>query len=83
MLTILIPIALVRDLKLLSPFSTTATGMTIASFGIICWYILKEPLTLIDRKQYGELKDIPLFFCTVLFAMEAIGVVSTNLLDQL
>lgn len=79
----LILISWVRDLKLLSPFSTIATGMTIASFGIIFGYILNEPLSFAGREQFGQLEAIPLFFSTVLFAMEAIGVVSKNLLEQL
>lgn len=78
---LLIPLVLitwVKDLKLLSPFSAIATGMTLASFGITFGYILSEPLSFAGRTKFGQLEAIPLFFSTVLFAMEAIGVVSKN-----
>lgn len=65
----------VRNLKYLAPFSTIANIITMVSFGIICYYIFREPITLEGREPGGELKNFPLYFGTVLFALEAIGVV--------
>lgn len=79
MVYILIPLILiswVRNLKLLAPFSSIATCLTIASFTLIFYYIFRETPSFTDREPVGTIKSIPLFFGTVLFAMEAIGMVS-------
>ncbi|KOB76941.1 Amino acid transporter, partial [Operophtera brumata] len=78
MLCILLPLVLinwVRDLKYLAPFSAIANAVTIASFGIICYYIFRETPTLEGKVPAGNLANFPLFFGTVLFALEAIGVI--------
>lgn len=80
MLCILLPLVLinwVRDLKYLAPFSAIANAVTIVSFGIICYYIFKDTPTLDGKVPAGKLANFPLFFGTVLFALEAIGVVSS------
>lgn len=66
----------VRNLKYLAPFSSIANCVTIVSFGIIAYYIFRDPIELEGRRAVGSLKEFPLFFGTVLFALEAIGVVS-------
>lgn len=66
----------IRNLKYLAPFSTFANFITMVSFGLILYYIFETPFTLEDRHAVGEIKNFPLFFGTVLFALEAIGVVS-------
>ena len=79
MLCILLPLVLinwVRDLKYLAPFSAVANAVTIVSFGIICYYIFETTPTLEGKVPAGKLANFPLFFGTVLFALEAIGVVS-------
>uniref|UniRef100_A0A6M2DNG0 Putative amino acid transporter n=1 Tax=Xenopsylla cheopis TaxID=163159 RepID=A0A6M2DNG0_XENCH len=78
MLAILLPLILinwVRNLKFLAPFSTLANIITIVSFGIILYYVFREPLSMQNREPVGELHHFPLFFGTVLFALEAIGVI--------
>lgn len=80
MVYILVPLILIswiRNLKLLAPFSSIATCMTIVSFTLIFYYIFRETPSFTGREPVGTLKSIPLFFGTVLFAMEAIGMVST------
>lgn len=78
MLIILLPLILinwVRNLKYLAPFSTFANGVTMVSFGIILYYIFREPFSTDGKDAFGEIKNFPLFFGTVLFALEAIGVI--------
>ncbi|KAF7417578.1 hypothetical protein HZH68_000231 [Vespula germanica] len=53
-------------------FATTATFV---SFGIILYYIFKDPLSFDDREPVGKIENFPLYFGTVLFALEAIGVI--------
>lgn len=79
MLAILIPLILInciRDLKYLAPFTAIANVLTIVSFAIILYYIFRETPTLEGKAPVGYYADFPLFFGTVLFALEAIGVVS-------
>ncbi|XP_044734183.1 proton-coupled amino acid transporter-like protein CG1139 [Chrysoperla carnea] len=78
MLMILIPLILinwVRKLKFLAPLSTLANAITVVTFGIILYYIFREPISFENREMVGELDHFPLFFGTVLFALEAIGVI--------
>ena len=42
---------------------------------MIWYYIFREPVSFDDRNPVGELFNFPLYFGTVLFALEAIGVV--------
>lgn len=66
----------IRNLKFLAPCSTIANVMMLTGFGIIFYYIFREPLSFENRSPVGEIKNFPLFFGTVLFALESIGVVS-------
>ncbi|RZC32530.1 proton-coupled amino acid transporter 4 [Asbolus verrucosus] len=78
MLIILLPLILInyiRNLKFLAPFSTVANFVTIASFGIILYYLIKADITFEGRNVAGNIADFPLYFGTVLFALEAIGVI--------
>lgn len=80
MLMLLLPLILinwVRNLKFLAPFSTFANAITFASFGMILYYLFREPLDFEDKAAVGKIENFPLFFGTVLFALEAIGVVRT------
>jgi proton-coupled amino acid transporter len=80
MLMLLLPLILinwVRNLKLLAPFSTLANFLTFIGFGITLYYIFIDIPNVSTRNPVGTLRDFPLFFGTVLFALEAIGVVSS------
>lgn len=81
MLYMFVPLVLIcwiPNLKLLVPFSTIANLVTAISFLIIFYYIFNDIPSIDTRKPVGTMKGIPLFFGTVLFAMEAIGVVSIS-----
>ncbi|XP_056631414.1 proton-coupled amino acid transporter-like protein CG1139 [Diorhabda sublineata] len=65
----------VRNLKYLAPLSTTANFVTIASFGIIGYYMFSREFSFEGKEAFGEMKNYPLYFGTVLFALEAIGVI--------
>lgn len=49
--------------------------ITMVSFGIILYYIFREPISFEGLEPVGEVRNWPLFFGTVLFALEAIGVI--------
>ncbi|KAL1456852.1 hypothetical protein WDU94_001542 [Cyamophila willieti] len=65
----------IRNLKLLAPFSTMACVVTIASFGITLYYVFTDIPDLSNRNPGGNLKELPLFFGTVMFSMSAIGII--------
>lgn len=65
------------DFTLLKLFYFPANFITFITFGIIAYYIFRDPITTEGKEAVGELKKFPLFFGTVLFALEAIGVVCT------
>lgn len=65
----------IRNLKLLAPVSTFANVITLISFGLIIYLMFLNEFTLNERKIVGSFTDFPLFFGTVLFALEAIGVI--------
>ncbi|XP_031357403.1 proton-coupled amino acid transporter-like protein CG1139 isoform X2 [Photinus pyralis] len=78
MLMILLPLILVnwiRNLKMLAPLSTFANIITVGSFGIVLYYIFTKGFTFEGREPVADVKTLPLFFGTVLFSLEAIGVV--------
>lgn len=51
------------------------SGITLVSFGIILYYIFREPISFGGLEGVGQVRNWPLFFGTVLFALEAIGVI--------
>ncbi|XP_076264058.1 proton-coupled amino acid transporter-like protein acs isoform X2 [Rhynchophorus ferrugineus] len=78
MLMILLPLIFInyiRNLKYLAPLTTIANCVTLVSFAIIFYYIAMEGITFQDRLPVGNYKDYPLYFGTVLFALESIGVI--------
>lgn len=78
MCMLLLPLILVnfiRNLKYLAPFSTFALVSSIVAFGVVLHYIFDDLPPISTREPVGEPKNWALFFGTVLFALEAIGVV--------
>jgi proton-coupled amino acid transporter len=71
----LIVINWVRNLKYLAPFTTLANFLTFIGFGITLYYVFIDIPNISTRSPVGTLRDFPLFFGIVLFALEAIGVV--------
>lgn len=74
----MIPILLIgqiRSLKYLVPFSALANLFIVVTFAITLYYIFKDPLKFDDKPNFASFATLPLFFSTVIFAMEGIGVV--------
>lgn len=65
----------IRDLKFLVPFSFLANMFIVVTFGITLYYIFKDTLVFDDKPGFASFGTLPLFFSTVIFAMEGIGVV--------
>ena len=80
MLGMLLPLILInwiKNLKLLAPLSTLANFVTFVSFGMIIYFLFRDPISFESKSPVNEVRNFPLFLGTVLFALEAIGVVST------
>jgi len=75
-------ISLIKNLKVLAPFSSVATALAAVSLLIIGYYIFRKPLSFVGREPVGTVQGVWSFFGTVLFAMEAVGVVSTARLSR-
>jgi solute carrier family 36 (proton-coupled amino acid transporter) len=56
------------------PFSTVANFVTLISFGVIAFYIFKEPVTLNEKDAFGTLKgELFLFRKFNIIAYELVG----------
>ncbi|OWR43751.1 proton-coupled amino acid transporter-like protein CG1139 [Danaus plexippus] len=67
---------LVKNLKLLTPFSSISNIVTIFGFVLVFFYLIEDDVTIEDEKlQLKGLEEIPFFIGTTLFALEAVGVV--------
>ncbi|KAJ8865750.1 hypothetical protein PR048_033271 [Dryococelus australis] len=71
----LILINWVRNLKFLVPLSAVANVVQFVSFGIILYFIADEMNGLDKIEPAGDLAHMPLFIGTVLFALEAVGMI--------
>ena len=65
----------IRNLKWLVPFSALANILIVVTFGIVLYYLFDGPLEFSDKPLIAKASQIPLYFATVIFAMEGIGVV--------
>ncbi|XP_071453149.1 proton-coupled amino acid transporter-like protein acs [Hetaerina americana] len=71
----LLALGAIRDLKFLVPFSAAANACIVLSFAFTLYYVFRETPEVEDRNLHGSISQLPLFFATVIFAMEGIGVV--------
>lgn len=71
----LIGINMIRNLKILAPFSTLANLITFVGLGMILYYVLDDLPSLSEREMVADIGRFPLFFGTTLFALEAVGVI--------
>ncbi|KAE8742429.1 hypothetical protein FOCC_FOCC012040 [Frankliniella occidentalis] len=65
----------VRDLKYLSPSSMLANALIMVGMIICFYYMLRDVPSPSERKAVGHYSTVPLYFSTVIFALEGIGVV--------
>ncbi|VVC27247.1 Amino acid transporter, transmembrane domain [Cinara cedri] len=75
MLIPLVAINLIRNLKLLAPFSQLANIITFVGLGIVLYYIFQDLPPVSSRPLFGEPMKYTMFVGTTLFALEAVGVV--------
>ncbi|XP_064214990.1 proton-coupled amino acid transporter-like protein pathetic [Tribolium castaneum] len=78
MLILLVPLTLccqVRQLKHLVPFSIIANVTMVTAFLITLYYMFSGigDIDMEERKLFNDISQFPLFFSTVIFAMEGIG----------
>lgn len=71
----LIAINLIRNLKHLAPFSGVANVLMGVGMGITMYYVLGQLKPLEEMPAIAEYNRLPMFFGTVIFALEGIGVV--------
>ncbi|KAJ8737445.1 hypothetical protein PYW08_000040 [Mythimna loreyi] len=72
----LIILCLTKNLKLLAPLSTFSNCCNLFGIALIFYYLIHDDIELDDDKyKLKSLMDIPIFIGTVLFALEAVGVV--------
>uniref|UniRef100_A0A1B6E825 Amino acid transporter transmembrane domain-containing protein n=1 Tax=Clastoptera arizonana TaxID=38151 RepID=A0A1B6E825_9HEMI len=66
----------IRSLKHLTPVSFIADVLTIVGITILIYYFVGTgPLKIEETTYFGTVVNYPLFFGTVMFALEAVGVV--------
>lgn len=80
-LPLLISITLIRNLKLLAPFSQVANVAMFIGIGIILYYIFQDFPGLKKASIIAPPSRYTLFIGTTLFALEAVGVVSMSQLE--
>lgn len=75
LLPLLIPINMIRNLKHLAPLSVIANLLMGTGIIITMYYIFRDLPSFEARKPIADLHKLPMFFGTVIFALEGIGVV--------
>ncbi|XP_073996618.1 proton-coupled amino acid transporter-like protein pathetic isoform X2 [Rhodnius prolixus] len=71
----LIPLGIIRTLKYLVPFSAMATAFIMFGLAITLYYTFVDLPDMETRHYITHVQHWPIFFSTVLFAMEGIGTV--------
>lgn len=75
LLPILILMNLIRNLKYLSPLSMIANILVAVGMGITFYYIFNDLPSINSAPWIVDVKHLPQFFGTAIFALEGIGVV--------
>ncbi|XP_017139387.1 proton-coupled amino acid transporter-like protein CG1139 [Drosophila miranda] len=78
MCLLIVPLLLIysiKNLQVLAPFSSAANLLLLVGFGIILYYIFEDLPPLSERDAFVSYTELPTFFGTVLFALEAVGVI--------
>ncbi|XP_044766732.1 proton-coupled amino acid transporter-like protein pathetic isoform X2 [Coccinella septempunctata] len=75
LLPILIAVNLIRNLKYLAPFSMLANLFIGAGMAITYYYLIQDLPSIESAPLVVEVKQLPMFFGTAIFALEGIGVV--------
>ncbi|XP_059468908.1 proton-coupled amino acid transporter-like protein CG1139 [Neocloeon triangulifer] len=78
MVCLLVPLILlnmIRNLKLMAPFSMIANLLMATGMAITFYYIFQDVPNVSERPLFSSFHQLPLFFGTVIFALEGIGVV--------
>lgn len=78
MLILLVPmlaICSIRQLRILAPFAYLANGVYVVALLIVLIYLFTNLRPVDSVPAVGRLRDLPLFFGTVLFAFEGVAVV--------
>uniref|UniRef100_A0A1E1W9Z5 Amino acid transporter transmembrane domain-containing protein n=1 Tax=Pectinophora gossypiella TaxID=13191 RepID=A0A1E1W9Z5_PECGO len=71
----LVLISQIRNLKHLVPFSAIANVLIVVVFAITMYFVFVDLPSPSERDMVADISQWPLFFSTVIFAMEGIGVV--------
>lgn len=74
----LVPLGIIRTLKYLVPFSAAATVFIMVGLSFTLYYTFSDLPDISSRHSFSSFHQLPLFFSTVLFAMEGIGTVSNK-----
>lgn len=75
LLPLLLPINMIRNLKHLAPLSVVANLLMAIGVIISIYYTVIDIPSVNDRPIIADLEKLPMFFGTVIFALEGIGVV--------
>lgn len=78
MALLLLPLILmnmIRKLKYLAPFSMVANALIAVGMGITMYFIFTDLPAVSERPAIADVQHWPMFFGTVIFALEGIGVV--------
>lgn len=73
-LPMLLP-SLITNLKYLAPFSMMANVLLSVGVCVVFYYAFTDTPSISERRLIGEFSTIPLFFGTVMYAVEGIAMV--------
>ncbi|CAH0703638.1 unnamed protein product [Spodoptera exigua] len=72
----LLLLSLIKDLKLLTPFSTLSNFCVMLGLYLVFFYLIEDEPIIDDSKfEIKGLEEIPVFIGITLFALEAVGVI--------